>query len=450
MVVAVETDLRRLGGFYGDDVPEQDLLRSCVHCGMCLSSCPTYRITGQEMSSPRGRLWLMNAVAEGRMDLLDPVFDEQMYQCLNCRACEAVCPSGVHYGPLVEASRAQLEQHRKRPIMQRALRKVTLGWLFADVSRMRLVVGGLRLYQRSGLAWLAKRTGALRLLRLEAQESMMPPLGGSFLIPGKEEWRPGRATHNARLFNGCMMGTAFAGTNRAAARVMAHNGAEVTVPVRQQCCGALAVHNGMMDEARVLARQNIEAFEASGEDPIIVTAAGCGAALKEYGFLLKGDPVYAERAEKFSSRVRDVTEFLAQRPVAKPAHAVNRTVTYQEPCHLAHAQRISAQPRMLLSSIPGLKLVELRESSLCCGSAGIYNILRPEMANQLGDRKAGHVIDTGVNEVVTANPGCHLQLRSSLERNGSAIGVKHIVEVLDEAYGGKAAADAGKWAIDSQ
>ncbi len=450
MVVAIEANLRKLGGFSGDDVPEQDLLRSCVHCGMCLSSCPTYRITGQEMSSPRGRLWLMNAVADGRMELLDPVFEEQMYQCLNCRACEAVCPSGVHYGPLVEASRAQIEHHRTRSIPQRALRSVTLGWLFADVSRMRGMVTGMKLYQKSGLSTLARKTGVLKALKLEESEAMMPPIGGAFLVPGKESWRPRKASKKAELFNGCIMGTVFADTNRAAARVMAHNGNEVTVPVRQQCCGALAVHSGMMEEARILAKQNIDAFEAGGEAPIIVTAAGCGAALKEYGFLLKHDPEYAERAERFSARVRDVTEYLASQEFTKPTKAINRTVTYQEPCHLAHAQRISAQPRTLLKSIPGLELKEMKESSLCCGSAGIYNLIRRDMANELGDRKAGHVIDTGAGEVITANPGCHMQLRSSLGRNGSTTQVKHIVELLDEAYGGKKAADSGKWAIDSK
>jgi glycolate oxidase iron-sulfur subunit len=229
---------------------------------------------------------------------------------------------------------------------------------------------------------------------------------------------------------------------------MAHNGATVTVPVRQQCCGALAVHSGMMDEARTLARTNIDAFEASGDDAIIVTAAGCGAALKEYGFLLKDDPAYAERAERFSKRVRDVTEFLGERAIVRPSREMKATVTYQEPCHLAHAQRISAQPRAILNAIPGLKLIEMRESSLCCGSAGIYNILRPEMADQLGDRKVKHVVATGANEVITANPGCHLQLRASLSRNGSEMKVRHIVEVLDEAYGGKSSADRGEWAID--
>lgn len=449
MAVAFEANLKKLGGFSGEDMPEEDLLRSCVHCGMCLASCPTYRITGQEMSSPRGRLWMMSAVAEGRLDLLDPVFEEQMYQCLNCRACEAVCPSGVHYGPLVEASRAQIEQHRKRPLWQRGLRKATLGWTFSDSSHMRIAVTSLRLYQKSGLAMLARKLGILRLLKMEASEAMMPPATKSFLIPGKEQWTPSKVERSARLFNGCIMGTAFADTNRAAARVMAHNGTAVTVPVRQQCCGALQVHSGMMKEARELARQNIEAFEASGDDAIIVTAAGCGAALKEYGFLLKNDPVYAKRAEAFSARVRDVSEFLAERPVVPPTRTVNRTVTYQEPCHLAHAQRITAQPRTLLGSIPGLTLIEMRESSLCCGSAGIYNLIRREMADELGDRKANHVIATNAADVITANPGCHLQLRASLMRNNSPINVRHIVEVLDEAYGGEESAAQGRWAGDS-
>jgi glycolate oxidase iron-sulfur subunit len=448
MSIAVEADLRRLGGFFGDDVPEPDLLRSCVHCGMCLSSCPTYRITGQEMSSPRGRLWLMNAVAEDRMDLLDPVFDEQMYQCLNCRACEAVCPSGVHYGPLVEASRAQLELHRKRPIWERGVRKATLGWLFGDVKRLQFVIGGLRAYQRTGLDRLVRRTGVLRVLKMDDLESMMPPVSRSFLHSGKESWSPGRPRDSVQLFNGCIMSTVFADTNRAAGRVLAHNGAAVTVPKTQQCCGALQVHSGQMAEARALAKRNIVAFESTNAEPIIVTAAGCGAALKEYGFLFKDDPEFAERGRTFSERVMDVTEYLGGIDFVPPPNEVKRTVTYQEPCHLAHAQRITTQPRKLLNSIPGVELVEMRESSLCCGSAGIYNLIRRDMANQLGDRKAQHAIDTNAAEVITANPGCAMQLRAALMRNGGNMRVRHIVDVLDEAYGGEAAEAQKAWAID--
>jgi glycolate oxidase iron-sulfur subunit len=448
MAAAVDVDLQRLGGlqgYAGPDQPDDDLIRACVHCGMCLPSCPTYRLTGQEMSSPRGRLWLMRAVGEGRLDLLDPIFDEQMYQCLNCRACEAVCPSGVHYGPLVEAARAQLEQHRPRPVPERALRFVALEWLFADARRLRALVAGLRFYQRSGLEGLIRRSGVLDLVGMASLEAMMPPVSRRSLVPGQERWSSpaadGRSRGTAFLFNGCVMGTVFADTNRAAARVMAQNGANVEVPVGQLCCGALHVHAGIMEPARRLARRNIEAF-GDGDEAIVVTAAGCGAALKEYGYLLKDDSVYAERAARFGARVRDVTEYVAAVDVKPGTNSVSKTVTYQEPCHLAHAQRISAQPRKLLRAIPGLKLVEMRESSLCCGSAGIYNLIRRQMAEDLGDRKARNAIATGADEVVTANPGCAMQLRASLARNGSTAPVRHVVELLDETYGGAAATPA--------
>jgi glycolate oxidase iron-sulfur subunit len=436
---ATDADLLRLGGFSGPDTPDDDLLRACVHCGMCLSSCPTYRLTGQEMSSPRGRLWLMRAVADDRLDLRDPLFDEQMYQCLNCRACEAVCPSGVHYGPLVEASRAQLEQHRPRPAVQRALRRAGLDWLFADSRRLRRIVGLLGLAQRMGLIALGRKLGIPQRLGLADLEALTPRISRRALVPGNERWvadSHGSEPRRVRLFNGCVMGTVFANTNRAAARVIARNGADVDVPIAQQCCGALHVHAGMMEEARVLARANIDAFAESGDAPIVVTAAGCGAALKEYAYLLKDDPAYAERARRFSDRVKDFTEYLAARELIAPVKSINRRVTYQEPCHLAHAQRITNQPRRLMAAIPGLELIEMKESALCCGSAGIYNIIRAEMANELGDRKALHVMETPAVEVITANPGCQMQVSASLRRNGGSARVRHIADLLDEAYGG--------------
>lgn len=449
MAVAVPADVPQMQGYSGHDQPEDDLLRACVHCGMCLPACPTYRLTGQEMSSPRGRLWMMKSVADGKLDLLDPAFDEQMYQCLNCRACEAVCPSGVHYGPLVESARAQLEQHRPRPLWQRVARTVMIRWLFGDDRRLRTVVRGLRLYQRAGLDDLVRRSGVLRVTNMQELEAMMPPVAGPALVPGHESWRSSTPTREASLFNTCMMGTVFSDTNRAAGRVMAHNGTAVAVPAGQQCCGALHVHAGMMESARRLARTNIDVFERDGDRPIIVTAAGCGAALKEYGYLLKNDPDYADRAASFSARVRDVTEYLVEDDLVPPTVPVERTVTYQEPCHLAHAQRITSQPRKLLDAIPGLKLIEMRESSLCCGSAGIYNLIRRKMAEDLGDRKVENAAATGAGEIVTANPGCAMQLRASVLRAGGEQGVVHIADLLDEAYGGVAAANAGRWAIDA-
>ncbi|MGI8482927.1 MAG: (Fe-S)-binding protein [Thermomicrobiales bacterium] len=448
MAISLKDFLDKPTGFSGKDIPDDDLLRDCVHCGMCLPTCPTYRMTGQEASSPRGRLWLMKSVMDGRLDLLDSEFDEQMYQCLNCRACEAVCPSGVQYGPLVEASRAQLEQHRPRPFWQRAARKVGMDMPFADPRRIRVTVNALRLYQRSGLAMFVRKVGILRVLRLETLEAMVPPLKEAPLVSGTESWRPVHVTEEAHLFNGCVMSTVFAGTNRAAGRVLAHNGVACDVPAGQQCCGALHIHSGMMDGARKLAKKNIDSFEKFGNEPIIVTAAGCGAALKEYDFLLKDDSEYAQRAKSFSHRVKDVSEYLAAQKLYPPKQETPVVVTYQEPCHLAHAQRITEQPRMLLKMVPGLKLEEMRESSLCCGSAGIYNIIRKDMADDLGDRKAGHILATSASTVVTANPGCAMQLRTSLRRNGSEMPVRHVVEILDEAYGGKSSADRRAWSVD--
>ena len=420
-------------GFIGPDAPDPELLKACVHCGMCLSSCPTYRITGLEMSSPRGRLWLMSGVSEGRIGVDDPIFQEQMYQCLNCRACEAVCPSGVQYGPLVEAARYQIEQQVPRSRLQRAGRRVMLDWAFSDILRIGMLVQGARLYKASGAQKVLRKSGLLKRIGAADADQMTPEAPGKFMRPGKEAWPAERTRRNVQLFSGCIMGTVFADTNRAAGRVMARNGMSVDVPAGQGCCGALMVHSGMFEEARRLARRNIEAFEASGDDAVVITAAGCGSTLKEYDHLLHDDPEYSDRAKAFAARVVDVTEILAEQPLA-PMGAIDRTVTYQDACHLAHAQRITAQPRALLKSIPGLRLVEMKESSLCCGSAGIYNLLRPEMAKELGDRKAANTAQAGASQVVTANPGCAMQLRASLERLNADVTVTHIVDILDEAY----------------
>lgn len=390
---------------------------------------------------------MMSAVADGKLSLLDTNFDEQMYQCLNCRACEAVCPSGVQYGAVVEASRAQLEQHRPRPWWQNLLRATLMSLPFNDVRRMRAGAYGLRAYQKVGLSKLLRSTGVLKILRLENLERMVPDLEEAPLAPGKESWEPNVSIGNAHIFNGCVMSSVFPDVNRATGRVLAHNGYATDVPVQQGCCGAIYSHTGMLDEARKLARKNIEAFERSGDGAIVVNAAGCGSALKEYDHLLKDDPAWANRAKAFVKRVKDVNELLDEQPITPPTRFVNAKVTLQEPCHLVHAQRISAQPRSLLSQVPGLELVEMKESSLCCGSAGIYNITRPQMADSLGDRKAKNAMATEAETVVTSNPGCHMQLRTSLMRNGSTQRVDHIVTILDEAYGGK---EATSYAIDNR
>ena len=430
--------------FAGPDIPADDVINACVHCGLCLSSCPTYRETGLEMASPRGRIYLIKAVAEGRIGMESEVFQEQMSLCLNCRACEAVCPSGVQYGQILEASRTQIEQARDEgrlpphPWLVRLMRGGTFGMLFKHLSLFRLFSRLIWLYQRSGVQALARRTGLLKRLKLDEAEALLPPISDRFVVPqGQIYPAEGTPRYHVALLTGCIMSTAFAGVHAATIRVLRKNGCEVILPRGQGCCGALHVHGGDMEGGRELARRNIAAFEALGVDAIIVNAAGCGSSMKEYGHLLGADSAWAERARVFSAKVKDISEFLGAIELnTRDLTPLDLTVTYQEPCHLAHAQRISAQPRALLNAIPGIRLKEMRESSLCCGSAGIYNITEPEMAARLGKRKLDNAEATCADILVTANPGCHLQLAGGLRRRGSAMRVRHIVEVLDEAYRG--------------
>jgi glycolate oxidase iron-sulfur subunit len=428
--------------FAGPDTPSDAVINTCVHCGLCLSSCPTYRETGLETFSPRGRIYLMKAVSEGRIGMESAVFQEQMSACLNCRACEAVCPSGVQYGQILEASRAQLEQARDEgrlpahPWHVKLLRAGAFGLMFKRLELFRLFSRLMWLYQRSGAQALARRLGILKALGLDETEALLPQVSDRFVVPqGQVYPAEGAARYHVALLAGCIMSTAFADVHAATIRVLQKNGCEVILPPDQGCCGALHVHGGDMDGGRELARRNIAAFEGLGVDAIIVNAAGCGSTMKEYGHLLHDDPAWAERARAFSAKVKDVSEFLGAIELnTRDLKPLDATVTYQEPCHLAHAQRISAQPRKLLKAIPSLKLVEMHESSLCCGSAGIYNVTEPEMAERLGNRKLDNAEATGAQILVTANPGCHLQLAGGLRRRGNAMQVRHIVEVLDQAY----------------
>jgi glycolate oxidase iron-sulfur subunit len=430
------------------DRPDPAIFSACVRCGLCLPHCPTYLETLRETSSPRGRIHLIQAVSEGRLSLTSPGFVGQMYQCLDCRACEDVCPSGVQYGKLVEAARTQIERARPRPLKQRVLRWVVFAGVFAHMRLFRLVNRLLWLYQRGGLQWVARKAGILKLLRLQEMEVLLPPLPARFFVPrgqrsvAASNAEDGKPRARVALFAGCIMSTAFAETDRATTRVLAANGCEVYVPAGQGCCGALTVHAGDLDRARAQARQTIAAFErleaSTPVEAIIVNAAGCGAALKEYGHLLREDAAFAERAAAFSAKVKDITEFLGeleQRGLLNRAlRPLNLKVTYQEPCHLVHAQRVSDQPRRLLRAIPGIQLVEMRESALCCGSAGIYNLTQPEMSRRLLKRKMGHALATGADVIVSANPGCILQLQAGMRAAGRAARVAHIVDLLDEAY----------------
>lgn len=415
---------------------DASVYNKCVRCGLCLPTCPTYVETLTETSGPRGRISLIKAVAEERLDLLSPGFVHQMSECLDCRACEAVCPSGVQYGQLVEAARSEISkaQAPARSPAMRFFRWAALKALFGNLALMRFAAVLLRFYQRSGLRTLVRKSGILRVLHLEEAEALAPEMSTKFFVPRDRRYDAAHSRATVMLHAGCVMHVAFAHVDEATVRVLQRNGCTILTPSAQGCCGAIAVHAGEMDFGLELAKRNIAAFENCGAQYYIINAAGCGSTLKEYGHLLAGDPAWADRAAHFSSRVRDVLEFLDEIGLSSELGRLEAVVTYQDACHLAHAQRITAAPRRLLSQIPGLQLVEMDESSLCCGSAGIYNVTQPEMAQRLGERKVKNVIATSAQTVTTANPGCALQMTAHLRQQNSPIRVKHVIELLDESY----------------
>jgi glycolate oxidase iron-sulfur subunit len=411
-------------------------VNQCVHCGLCLSYCPTFSELGTEMDSPRGRIFLIKSLAEGRIALSDSVV-EHLELCLDCRACETACPSGVPYGRLIEAAKAEIERQRPGHAGRRLFRWLNLGLLLGHPALLRLGAAGLRLYQVSGLQALARRSGIVRWLpgTLSAWEALLPTL------PAAAERQPLPALMAAiapqrgrvAMLTGCVQSIVFGAHNRATARVLSRNGWEVVIPPEQGCCGALNAHAGDHARAIAMAKKTIEVFERTPVDAVIVNTSGCGAHMKGFGALLAGDPAWAERARRFAQSVQDVSEFLAREPLRGPLAAVPMTVTYHDPCHVVHGQKIRTQPRRLLAQVPGLRVVELKESDWCCGSAGIYNLTQPEMATRLLHRKVSHILASGAEAVVTANPGCILQIQSGLRAHASPARVLHLVEILDLA-----------------
>jgi glycolate oxidase iron-sulfur subunit len=422
------------GAFDDHRPPSAELVGDCVHCGFCLPTCPTYTLWGEEMDSPRGRVYLMKSGLEGEPMTASMV--QHFDACLGCMACVTACPSGVQYDKLIEATRGQVERRGDRPRREQLLRSAIFA-LFPHKRRLRLMRGPLRAYQASGLQRLVRRSGLLERVapRLAAMAELAPRMTRRERLPARV---PAVGTRRAvvGMLTGCVQGEFFPGVNAATVRVLAAEGCDVIVPPSQGCCGALSVHNGREAEAQGYARRLIDTFEAAGVDAVVVNAAGCGSSMKEYAELLDGDPVYAERAARFAARVRDVSEFLAELGPVAPRHPLEVTVAYHDACHLGHAQGIRSQPRALLRAIPGLQLREIPEAELCCGSAGIWNILFPEPARELGDRKARNITSTGAALLVTANPGCLMQVASSLQRKGARIGMAHTVEVLDAAIRG--------------
>ena len=404
----------------GVQAPDLDEIRKCVHCGICLPQCPTYRVLGEEMDSPRGRIYLMRAAAEGRVGL-NETFQRHIDLCLGCRACETACPSGVRFGSLLEATRAQLRRDGPPP-KQRLLDRFVFS-VFPEPARLGAALAGFRLYKRSGLRALVRASGVLRRFpRLAAMESLLDDVPAAQPLPELVPAR-GQAVGRVGLLTGCVQRHLYPNVNRDTARLLALAGFDVVIPRAQGCCGALDLHAGRTEAHAARARALAAAFPAD-LDFIVTNAAGCGAAMKEYG-------QHVPDLESFAARVRDVSELLADAEL--PLGPLDLTVTYHDACHLAHGQRVRHEPRRLLARIPGVRLVELGDSDLCCGSAGVYNLLEPEMARDLLDRKLARIAETGARVVAAANPGCLLQIAAGCRERGLDVTLVHPVELLARA-----------------
>jgi glycolate oxidase iron-sulfur subunit len=414
------------------DAPAPDLIAACVHCGFCLPTCPTFAVLGVEMDSPRGRIRLMKTVWDRRLGADSPGLEDHIAKCLDCRACETACPSGVEYGKLVEGARSQIVVARRRSPLERFVRAAA----FRGLLPHRRALGAF-----ATLSVAAKRLGMGALLRASSLAIGRRLADLLDLLPDRARGRRaaaapavGERRAGVAILEGCVMGSVFGDTNAATVRVLARNGVEVVAADGQTCCGALHAHAGERELARDLARRNIAAFERAGAEAIVVNAAGCGAAMKEYGWLLKDDPAWSARAAAIASKVKDATEYLADLGLRERPGPLRGRVTWDDPCHLLHGQKIRQQPRALLAAIPGLELVPLEEADWCCGSAGTYNVTQPDLARAILDRKIANVLRTGAETVVTANPGCLMQIRSGLRRAGANVRVVHLIDLLDEAY----------------
>ncbi len=434
--VPFEGSLNDGPGFAGSDAPAEEDLYRCVHCGLCLSACPTYVETQLETESPRGRIALMKAVHEGRTGISERLVSHWEL-CLQCRACEAVCPSGVPYGRLMEHTRAQVQDNNLQSPELGRLSRLFLRAALPHNGRLRLAGHLMRLYQRSGAQQLVRKSRLLSLLPgdIAAMEAQMPVMGKQFFgARGQVFAAQGERRMTVGLLSGCVMPLMQGEAMLAAVRVLQRNGCVVAVPPAQGCCGALNLHAGDLELGRRMARRNIDAFMDAGVDAIVTASAGCGSSMKEYGDLLRDDPDYADAAREFAGNTRDITEFLAELPLYPPSAELPWRVTMQDPCHLAHAQRITEAPRQVLRIIPGLELVDMAESSLCCGSAGFYSLIQRDMSQRLQQRKIGNALATEAEVIASANPGCISQLEQGLRNAESEVRVMHVVEILDAAY----------------
>jgi glycolate oxidase iron-sulfur subunit len=415
-------------------IPVYEDFSRCVHCGLCLNHCPTYRLWQLEADSPRGRIRQMMLVEQGELPVSEG-FVDHIDKCLDCRSCETACPSAVNYGKLVEHARARIERDFKRPLFSRVARDFVYRRLLPNPERIAMAAKLLRFYQRSGLQAVARATGILELLGLAERELLLPPVDRRFFFDQLGKTFPAQGTPRARVafFAGCVANVTFTALNEATIRVLTANGCEVVVPGGQLCCGALPAHAGVRDVARDLARRNISAFGSGNLDALVTNAAGCGSTLKEYDHLFTADEPEFSAASALGKKTRDVTEFLAALGLSAPLKPIPARVTYQDSCHLLHGQKIREAPRQLLRAIPGVELVELPFADICCGSAGVYNVTQTKASLDLLTEKMACARTTNAQIIATANPGCLLQLRAGVEIHKTGQEVLHVIELLDRA-----------------
>lgn len=441
------TPAQHSSAFKGVDIPNYEFVVNCIHCGLCLPTCPTYSLTGLEKSSPRGRIRLIKAVADGDLPITDG-FIHEMEFCLDCQACETACPAGVKYGALVEAARAQIHQQGYENRITKIIKRIFLSWAFTKPWRLRAIARGLRLYATSGMKWFFEKAGLFKIFskKLHDIQPLAPTISKQFsteLLP--EVIRPkGTPKYRVGFLTGCIMDVAFADVNLDTIQLLLHHDCEIVIPKQQRCCGSLQAHNGDFETARLLARHNIEVFEKENLDAIVMNSAGCGAFMKEYTHVLEHEEQYASRAKAISAKVKDITEFLLEIGF-KPSQQIpnskseirksflGKVVTYHDACHLAHTQKITQQPRQLIKSVPGIVYKELEESTWCCGSAGIYNITHYDDALQLLERKVNNVKKILPDVIVTGNPGCMVQIKYGLQREGLNIELMHTATFLRKA-----------------
>jgi glycolate oxidase iron-sulfur subunit len=423
-----------LSHFTSPDRPTWELYSACVHCGLCLNQCPTYRALGLEMDSPRGRIYQILQVDAGRLQIGES-FVTHIDRCLGCRACETACPSGVQYGRIVERARTEIEKNYRRPLLTRWTRSYFYKKVLTNFDLLARWAKLLRWYQRSGLQKFLRKSGVLKLVRADQLDALSPQIEEKFFFNEFGAEFPAEGEERARVafLAGCIANVAFAELNRATIRVLQKNGVTVLVPAGQSCCGALHAHAGYREEARALARRNIDAMLHPALDAIVTNAAGCGATLKEYDDLLAVDPAYSVRARQFAEKTKDVTEFLFALGLRAPRQKIPARVTYQDPCHLAHGQKIRSAPRELLKAV-ATEVVEMPHSDSCCGSAGTYNVLQNRLSMQILESKMDDVASTWADIVATANVGCMLQLRAGVRSRRLHMEVKHVIELLDQAY----------------